>query len=224
MKRLVQSRWWQPSRWYLPAMVLLVLALVACERPINSEDASPTAEPILPATLTVPTTDPNAQPTTDSATAATAVPDAAATTEPGTEATTVPEATAVPTNEGPRGEVSHTVVSGDTLTGLSLLYNVSVEAIVSANNLTNVDSLDVGQVLIIPAEGAEVEATTEPAAEATAVPPSSEERTHVVQAGENLFRIGLQYGFTVDELAAYNGITNPNVLDVGQVIKIPPSN
>ena len=61
-------------------------------------------------------------------------------------------------------------------------------------------------------------------AAATAVPVTTEERTHVVQAGENLFRIGLQYGFTVDELAAYNNIANPNVLDVGQVIKIPPSN
>lgn len=215
MKRLVQSHWW------LPALVLLTLVLVACERPINPESSDPTAEPILPATLTVPTTDPNAQPTTDPA-AATAVPES--TTEPATEATTVPEATAVPTTDEPRGEVTHTVVSGDTLTGLSLLYNISVEAIVAANNLTNVDSLDVGQVLTIPAEGTEVEATTEPAAEATAIPPSTEERTHVVQAGENLFRIGLQYGFTVDELAAYNDITNPNVLDVGQVIKIPPSN
>jgi len=217
MKRLVQSRW-----WLLPAVALLALVLVACERPINSENVDPTADPILPATLSVPTTDPNAQPTTDPAAAATAVPEA--TTDPATAATAVPEATTVPATNEPRGEVTHTVVSGDTLTGLSVLYNVPVDVIVSANSLTNVDSLDVGQVLIIPAEGTDVVATTEPAAEATAVPPSTEERTHVVQAGENLFRIGLQYGFTVDELAAYNGMANPNVLDVGQVIKIPPSN
>ncbi len=215
MKRLVQSRWW------LPALALLALVLVACERPINSESVDPTAAPILPATLAVPTTDPNAQPTIDPA-AATAVPEA--TTDPAVEATTEPEATTVPETNEPRGEVSHTVVAGDTLTGLSLLYDIPVEVIVSANNLSNVDSLDVGQVLIIPAEGTEVEATTEPAVEATAVPPTTEERTHVVQAGENLFRIGLQYGFSVDELAAYNGIANPNVLEVGQVIKIPPSN
>lgn len=221
MKRLVQSRWWRPSRWWLTALALLALGLVACERPINPENVDPTADPILPATLSVPTTDPNAQPTTDPA-VATAVP--AATTDPATEATAIPEATAVPATSEPRGEVTHTVVAGDTLTGLSLLYNIPVDVIVSANNLTNEDSLDIGQVLTIPAEGTEVVATTEPAAGATAVPPVTEERTHVVQAGENLFRIGLQYGFTVDELAAYNGIANPNVLDVGQVIKIPPSN
>jgi LysM repeat protein len=196
--------------------------LVACERPINPEDVDPTADPILPATLSVSTTDPNAQPTTDPATEATPVPEA--TTDPATETTVVPEATAVPATSEPRGEVTHTVVAGETLTGLSLLYDVPVDVIVSANNLTNEDSLDIGQVLIIPAEGTEVVATTEPAVEATAVPPAGEERTHVVQAGENLFRIGLQYGFTVDELAAYNGIANPHVLDVGQIIKIPPSN
>ena len=219
MKRPVQSRWWRPSRWWLPALACLALALVACERPINSESADPTADPILPATLSAPTVDLTAQPTADSATV---VPEA--TTDPATAATAVPEATAVPATEEPRGEVTHTVVAGDTLTGLSVLYDIPVDVIVSANNLTDVDSLDIGQVLIIPAEGAEVVATTEPAVEATAAPPTNEERTHIVQAGENLFRIGLQYGFSVDELAAYNGIANPNVLEVGQVIKIPPSN
>jgi LysM repeat protein len=157
---------------------------------------------------------------------ATAVPEATA--EPGAEATAVPDtsATTAPTTEASRGETTHTVVAGDTLTGLSLLYNVPVDVIVAANNLTNIDSLDVGQVLTIPAEGTTVDAvpTTDPSVNATAVPPSTGEITHVVQAGENLFRIGLQYGFTVDELAAYNGLANPNVLDVGQVIKIPPSN
>ena len=205
MKRLVQFRWW------LPALACLALILVACERPINPEGTDPTADPILPATLAVPTIDPNAQPTNDPAVDATAVPEDT-TTDPAADATAVPDAAASPvpeTNE-PRGEVTHTVVSGDTLTGLSLLYDIPVDVIVSANNLTNVDSLDLGQVLVIPAEGTEVVATAVPSEDATAVPPVTEERTHVVQAGENLFRIGLQYGFTIDELASYNGITNPN--------------
>jgi LysM repeat protein len=64
-----------------------------------------------------------------------------------------------------------------------------------------------------------------PAPEPTAVPPtaaSTGETIHIVQAGENLYRIGLRYGFTVAELAAYNGITNPDRIDVGQQIRIPP--
>ena len=43
-----------------------------------------------------------------------------------------------------------------------------------------------------------------------------------MQAGENLYRIGLQYGFTVEELATYNNLANPNSLSVGQQIQIPP--
>lgn len=45
--------------------------------------------------------------------------------------------------------------------------------------------------------------------------------THVVQPGENLFRIALRYGFTVDYLAAVNGITDPTRIYVGQVLTIP---
>lgn len=80
---------------------------------------------------------------------------------------------------------------------------------------------------IDPAAPAPVEATSEPPApeatiEPTPVTSSSGEIIHVVQAGENLFRIGLRYGFTYQELAAYNGIANPNNLSVGQQIRIPP--
>jgi len=44
---------------------------------------------------------------------------------------------------------------------------------------------------------------------------------HVVQRGENLYRISLGYGLTVDELARANGINNPNSIVVGQRLIIP---
>ena len=45
--------------------------------------------------------------------------------------------------------------------------------------------------------------------------------THTVQAGENLFRIALRYGFTANYLAAVNGIADPTRIYVGQVLTIP---
>ncbi|MBW7944251.1 LysM peptidoglycan-binding domain-containing protein [Patescibacteria group bacterium] len=45
---------------------------------------------------------------------------------------------------------------------------------------------------------------------------------HVVQQGENLFRIGLRYGFTPEELALYNSIPDPNYIVIGQQINLPP--
>ena len=45
--------------------------------------------------------------------------------------------------------------------------------------------------------------------------------THVVQPGENLFRISLRYGVSVQDIVTANRITNPNVIYVGQVLIIP---
>jgi LysM repeat protein len=85
-----------------------------------------------------------------------------------------------------------------------------------------------------PTEGetappAEPTAEAQPPAGGEQSPPPAEQTTgpsgetiHVVQPGDNLFRIGLRYGFTAQELAAYNGIPNVNLIYVGQEIRIPP--
>jgi LysM repeat protein len=71
-----------------------------------------------------------------------------------------------------------------------------------------------------PLPPAPVDPTAAPVVvEPTAAP--SGETIHVVQAGENLFRIGLRYGFTAQELATYNNIPNVDVISVGQEIRIP---
>ncbi|HEX2907170.1 MAG TPA: LysM domain-containing protein, partial [Phototrophicaceae bacterium] len=44
---------------------------------------------------------------------------------------------------------------------------------------------------------------------------------HVVVAGENLFRIALNYNTDLNTIATYNNILNPTVIMVGQQINIP---
>lgn len=44
---------------------------------------------------------------------------------------------------------------------------------------------------------------------------------HVVQRGENLFRIALRYGLTTEELATLNSISNPEQIQIGQRLLIP---
>jgi len=44
---------------------------------------------------------------------------------------------------------------------------------------------------------------------------------HVVRWGENLFRIALRYGTTVQAIAVANGIANPNCIYAGQRLIIP---
>ena len=66
-----------------------------------------------------------------------------------------------------------------------------------------------------------VESTEEPATETgeTVVIPGK----HVVQAGENLFRIALRYGLSVEAMAQANGITNPALVYPGQELTVPSS-
>lgn len=47
--------------------------------------------------------------------------------------------------------------------------------------------------------------------------------TYTVKSGDTLSAIASNYGTTYQKLAEYNGISNPNKITVGQVIKIPNS-
>ena len=46
-------------------------------------------------------------------------------------------------------------------------------------------------------------------------------RTHVLKAGENIWRISTKYNVSQKDLMALNNITDPTKLKIGQVIKLP---
>ena len=50
---------------------------------------------------------------------------------------------------------------------------------------------------------------------------TASETVYTVVAGDTLSKIAAKYGTTYQTLAAYNGIANPNLIHVGQRIKIP---
>ena len=52
--------------------------------------------------------------------------------------------------------------------------------------------------------------------------PTSSTRTHTVQSGETLAIIADNYGVTVEAIVELNGLTNPNTIEVGQELLIPP--
>lgn len=53
------------------------------------------------------------------------------------------------------------------------------------------------------------------------LPPTPTPHTYTVQAGDTLFSIARDLGIEVDALMAANGLTNPDRLDVGQVLTVP---
>jgi len=140
---------------------------------------------------------------------------------PGAEtaaATATPAPTPAPTLESAgtstpvtQGTV-YVVRWGDTLFFIAERYGTTVDAIKAANGLTS-DFIIVGQELVIP-----VDAAPPP----DMGPPSpGGPTTHIVQPGENLFRIALRYGTTVEAIAAANNIVNPWFIYVGQELMIP---
>jgi LysM repeat protein len=53
------------------------------------------------------------------------------------------------------------------------------------------------------------------------VAPASAETIHVVRPGETLYSIGRIYGVNPYDIAALNGLANPNYIYVGQRLRIP---
>jgi LysM repeat protein len=63
-------------------------------------------------------------------------------------------------------------------------------------------------------------ASQPPAAAPTVVRPAGE-TTYVIQRGDTLAKIAARYGVTVKQITDLNGIKNPNMIVVGQKLRIP---
>ncbi len=110
---------------------------------------------------------------------------------------------------------THTVQSGENLFRIALRYSLTYQELAAHNGISDPNRIVVGRVLNIPRCGGQP-------GTGTGTTPTQGEVQHTVQAGENLFRIALRYGLTTQQVASYNGITNPDRIVVGQVIRIPP--
>lgn len=112
--------------------------------------------------------------------------------------------------------LTYRVQWGDTLYRIAARFGTTMQAIAQANQISNPNLIYVGQELIIPTAGEEP-----PPAPPPAPPPPGGGAVHVVRSGETLGQIARQYGTTVSAIAQLNGISNPNLIFVGQVLSIP---
>ena len=107
----------------------------------------------------------------------------------------------------PTGPVVVTVRSGDSLSKIAAEHGVSVSALMLLNGITDPDRLSIGQQLTIPGS----------------MPPTSTLPPLIVtvKSGDSLSKIAIGYGVTVSALMDENGITNPDLLSIGQQLRIP---
>ncbi|MFS0823211.1 LysM peptidoglycan-binding domain-containing protein [Bacillus sp. 1P02SD] len=101
---------------------------------------------------------------------------------------------------------TYQVAPGDTLYSIATLYGTTVDAIMTANNLSS-DFLQIGQTLTISNGGTPPQTQTD-------------DNTHQVMPGDTLYTIAKRNGTTVDAIKRANNLSS-NLLEVGQELAIP---
>ncbi|MDR1399229.1 MAG: LysM peptidoglycan-binding domain-containing protein [Treponema sp.] len=95
---------------------------------------------------------------------------------------------------------THVVRQGETITSIARTYGVDANKLMSVNNITDPQRLQVGKRLVIP---------------------SVASIAHRVERGETLYGIARQYGIDVKTLRSINNLSETYVLKVGDILSIP---
>ena len=110
------------------------------------------------------------------------------------------------TTPAPQPEPSYdtyTVMAGDTLSGIAEKFGTTYQELAAMNGIEDPNVIHVGQIIKLKGDAAST---------------PQGENTYTVQAGDTLSGIASKYGTTYQELAALNGISDPNIIHVGQVL------
>ncbi|MGQ0602651.1 MAG: LysM peptidoglycan-binding domain-containing protein [Anaerolineales bacterium] len=107
----------------------------------------------------------------------------------------------------------YTVQKGDWIYKIARACKLTPQSIIAANPGINANRLDPGQRLNLPG-GVPPAATTQ-------APTTACKGAYTVKAGDNLFRIGYNCGFTTAQMAIRNNIAAPYRIFPGQVLQYP---
>lgn len=103
--------------------------------------------------------------------------------------------------------ITYQVQNGDTLWSIAQRYHTTAAAIARENDLSNPNIIHTGQTLKITV--------------ADDAPQADGYTIYTVQNGDTLSGIAAKFQTTAAQLAALNGIANPNVIHTGQRLRIP---
>ena len=145
---------------------------------------------------------------------------------------------------GTKNYTVHYVSKGDTLYSIGRTYQISHLELAALNNISDLNSIQVGQRLTVPDTGVKNNTYTaskpvntqkkveqkvvsrkepknyKPVA-VSAVRQTTTYAIHVVQQGETIYNISKKYDVRKQDICSINGISDNVVLEQGQRIKIP---
>ena len=108
------------------------------------------------------------------------------------------------------GPLRHTVVAGDTLSGIARVYAVTVDALAQLNSIPNPNLIFPGQIIDIPGLSGDDDSSG-----------GTGEAVYEVQPGDTLTAISLRLNVSVAALQSANGLTDANFIVAGQRLVIP---
>jgi LysM repeat protein len=118
----------------------------------------------------------------------------------------------IPVAPGPGpcpGGFPYIIKSGDTFYNIARRYGIAVEALSAANPGVNPNLLGIGQQICVPA---------------VAPPPQPcPGRLYTIEPGDTFYRIARKFGYTLDALLTANPGVNPDTIQAGQTLCLPPA-
>ncbi|MFL6204767.1 MAG: LysM peptidoglycan-binding domain-containing protein [Acidimicrobiales bacterium] len=99
---------------------------------------------------------------------------------------------------------AYTVRSGETLAQIAHAQGTSVAALVSLNHISDADLIYAGQRLAVPGAARSGAGTA----------------SYKVRSGDTLGTIASRHGTSVAAIVRLNGLANPNLIRIGQVLKV----
>ena len=116
--------------------------------------------------------------------------------------------------EGSKFYSTYIVMSGDTLSSIAIKFHTTVDELVKLNDISNPNLIYPGEIIKVPSVKRGASKSI-----------SSKEyiKTYIVRSGDTLYGIAKRFHTTVDKLVELNGLSNPNLIYPGQVLKIESS-
>ena len=102
------------------------------------------------------------------------------------------------------------VKRGETLSEIAIKYNTSYEYLAKINDIKNPNLIFVGERLKVPTFTKEIHDTSH--------------LLYVVKRGNTLSQIARKYDVSIERIVELNGIKNPNLIFIGEVLRIPTIN